>query len=80
MTYDLSNLHRLPGDLNKRAKMVLYRLPDYQTSFKPSDLSVQKKSIEFQDDGHGGHPGFPVGNLHVTSILPMKFRVNWPFS
>ena len=46
-------------------------------------LAVQKKfNIDFHD---GGHLGFlikmilPTFDLQVTSILPMKFRVNWPF-
>ena len=64
------------------ANMALYGSPDYQTSFKSTGLSVQKKTfnIDFQD---GGHPGFPIRmtlatfDLHVTLILPMKFRVNW---
>ena len=64
--------------------MALYRSPDYQTSFESIDLSVQEKNfnIDFQD---GGHLGFPIRkilatfDLEVTSILPMKFRVNWPF-
>ena len=49
-------------------------------------LSVQKKrKIDFQDGGHGGHLGFPIGtilaifNLQVTLMLPSKFGVNWPF-
>ena len=39
--------------------------------------------IDFQDGGHGGHPGFPIGTilaifyLQVTPMLPTKFRVNW---
>ena len=51
-------------------------------------LSVQekKRKIDFQDGGHGGHLGFPIGtilsifNLQVTLVLPSKFGVNWPFS
>ena len=50
-------------------------------------LSVQekKRKIDFQDGGHGGHLGFPIGtilaifDLQVTPMLPSKFRVNWPF-
>ena len=40
--------------------------------------------MNFQDGGHGGHLGFPIGtilaifNLQVTPILPTKCRVNWP--
>ena len=61
--------------------MALYRSPDYQTTFESIDLSVQEKnfSVDFQD---GGHLGFStrmiltIFDLQVTSILPMKFRVN----
>ena len=50
-------------------------------------LSVQekKRKIDFQDGGHGGHLGFPIGtilaifDLQVTPMLPSKFGVNWPF-
>ena len=61
--------------------MALYRSSEYQTSFESNDLSVQEKNFntDFQD---GGHLGFPIRmilatfDLQVTSILPMKFRVN----
>ena len=60
--------------------MALYHSPDYQTSFEAIGLSVQEKfNTDFQD---GGHLGFPIGMilatvaLQVTSILPMRFRVN----
>ena len=51
-------------------------------------LSIQekKRKIDFQDGGHGGHLGFPIGmilaifNLQVILVLPSKFGVNWPFS
>ena len=39
--------------------------------------------IDFQDGGHGGHLGFPIGtilanyDLQVTPMLPTNFRVNW---
>ena len=64
--------------------MALHRSPDYRTSFESVGLSIQEKkfNIDFQD---GDHLGCPVRmmlatfNLQVTSILPMKFRVNWPF-
>ena len=63
--------------------MALYHLSEYQTSFKSSVLSVQEMfNIDFQD---GSHLGFPIRTilamfaLQVTSILPMKFRVSWPF-
>ena len=56
-----------------RAKMTLYRSPDYQTSYDSTDLSVQEKNFntDFQD---GDHLGFPVRmilatfDLQVTSI------------
>ena len=65
--------------------MALYRSPDYQTSFESIGLSVEEKNfnIDFQD---GGHLGFPIRiilatfDLQVTSLLPMKFQVNWPFA
>ena len=49
-------------------------------------LSVQekKRKIDFQDGGHGGHLGFPIGtilatfDLQVTLMLSTKYRVNWP--
>ena len=47
--------------------------------------SVKKRKIYFQDGGHGGHLGFPIGtilaifDLKVTPMLPTKFRVNWLF-
>ena len=42
------------------------------------------RKIDFQDGGHGGHFGFPIGtilaifDLQVTPMLPIKYRVNWP--
>ena len=63
--------------------MDLYRSPDYQISLSQLAFRVQKKfNIDFQD---GGHLGFPIRtilatfDLQVTSILPRKFRVNFPF-
>ena len=59
--------------------MALYRSPDYQSCFDSIGFTVQEKkfSIDFQD---GDHLGFPINFiLQVTSILQMKFRVNWPF-
>ena len=58
------------------------------SSFKSAGLSFQEKyfEIDFQDGGHGGYLGFPIGtilanlDLQVTPILPTKFRVNWPFN
>ena len=48
--------------------------------------SEKKLKIDFQDGGHGGHLGFPIGmilaifDLQVTLMLPSNFGVNWPFS
>ena len=48
-------------------------------------MQEKKQKIDFQDCGHGGHLGFPIGMilailyLQVTPMLPSKFRVNWPF-
>ena len=57
--------------------MALYRSRDYLTSFESIDLSVQEKNfnIDFQD---GGHLKSPIKLIlaTVTSILPMKFRVD----
>ena len=68
---------------NKRAKMALYRSPDYQTSFESIGLLVQEKfNIDFQE---GSHLGFPIRmilatfDLQVISILPIKIRVKQPF-
>ena len=45
--------------------MVLYRSPDYQTSFESIDLSVQEKqfNIDFKD---GGHLGFQNSMILAT--------------
>ena len=47
-------------------------------------LSAQEKQkTDFQDGGHGGQLGFPIGttlttfDLQITPMLPTKFRVNW---
>ena len=50
----------------------------------PFYISLCKK-IDFQDDHHGSHLGFPIEtilaifDLQVTPMLPTKIRVNWPF-
>ena len=47
--------------------------------------SGEEAKIDFQDGGHGGHLGFPIGtilaifDLQVTPMLPSKFGVSWPF-
>ena len=51
------------------------------TKFKSIGLSVQeeKRKIDFQAGGHGGHLGFLTGtilaifDLQVTQMLPTKF-------
>ena len=62
----------------------MYRSPDYQTSFESTGLLVQEKNfnIDFQDVEHLGFPiriVLTTFDQQVTSILPMKFRVNWLF-
>ena len=48
-------------------------------------VQEKKRKIEFQDGGHGAHPGFTIGmilpifDLQVIPMLPSKFGVNWPF-
>ena len=39
---------------HKRAKMALYRSPDYQTNFELIGLSVQEFDTDFLDGGHLG--------------------------
>ena len=56
------------------------------SKFGAIGLSVRekKRKIDFQDGGHGGYLGFPIGtilaifDLQVTLMLPTKYRVNWP--
>ena len=70
--------------------IFIYKLPRYFILRLGSfGFSVQEKNrkMDFQDGhlGHGGHLGFAIGaistifNLQVITILPTKFRVNWPF-
>ena len=46
-------------------------------------VQEKKQTIDFQDDHHGGHLGFPIGtilailNLQVRPMLPTKFRVGF---
>ena len=48
-------------------------------------VQEKKRKIDFQDGGHGGHLGIPIGtilaifDLQVTLMLLSKFGVNWPF-
>ena len=45
----------------------------------------RSKKIDFQDGHHSGHFGFLIStilaifDLQVTSLLPTKFGINWPF-
>ena len=65
----------------------MYVTPILPTKFRVKGLSVQEKkqNIDFQDGGHRGHLGFPIGtilvifDLQVISMLPTNFQVNWPF-
>ena len=66
---------------------LIYMSPGcFQVSLESIGLSVQekKRKIDFQDGGHGGHLGFPIGtilaifDLQVTQMLPTKYQVNWP--
>ena len=68
--------------------MLIYNSPIYVLpSIKSIGLSVQekKRKIDFQNSGHGSHLGFPIltilaiFDLQITSMLPMKFQVNWTF-
>ena len=65
----------------------IYKSPRcFLPSLESIGLSVQEKNriIDFQDGGHVGHLGFPIGtilaifDLQVTPMLPTKYRVNWP--
>ena len=67
---------------------MIYKSPWwFLASLKSIGLSVQekKRKIDFQDGGHGGHFGVPIGtilaifDLQDTPMLPSKFGVNWPF-
>ena len=48
-------------------------------------MQEKKRKIDFQDDRHDCHLGFPIGmilaifDLQVTRMLPPSFQVNWPF-
>ena len=54
---------------------------------KLQGLSVQEKwKTDFQDSGHGGHLGFPIGttlaifDLQITPMRPTMFKFNRPFA
>ena len=65
-------------------KSSWYFLP----SFESIGLSVQekKRKIDFQNSGNGGHLWFLIGTIfvffytQVTLMLPIKFKISWPFS
>ena len=67
-------------ELYKRAKMALYRSPDYQINWPfGSEEEVQK---DFQGSCHGGHLGFLIRMIFfifVTLMLPTNFGVNMSF-
>ena len=73
---------------SERFKLLsIYKSPQcFLPSSESTGLSVQekKRKIDFQDGGHGGHLGFLIGMIlaifipQVTSMLPSKYRVNWP--
>ena len=67
---------------------LIYKSPwCFLASLESTGLSVQekKRKIDFQDGGHGGHLGFPIGtilaifDLQATLMVPSKFGFNWPF-
>ena len=58
------------------AKMALYHSPDYQTSFKSTGLSVQKKfKIDFQD-GSLAALGFPIRTILAIFVLSVSGERN----
>ena len=67
--------------------LIIKSPPSFLPRFESIVLSVQEKKgkMDSQVCRHGGHPGFPIGTiilffyLEVTSMLPTKFQVNWPF-
>ena len=62
-------------------------ISSFLLSFESVGLSVQekKRKMHCQDDGRGGHLGFPIETIlaifdpQVAQKLPTRFRVNWPF-
>ena len=62
--------------------------PIFPTKFQVNWPFVQekKRTIDFQDGGHFGLLGFPVGTilaifdlLQVSPMLPTEFQVRWSF-
>ena len=68
MCISITDSMQISEFLIKRAKMVLYRSPDYQT-FQVIGLSVQEEkfNVDFQDRGH---LGFPMRMILASSDLP----------
>ena len=69
---------------------LIYKSPwCFLPSFQSTGLLVQeierKKKIDFQHGGYGDYLWFQIGtflcicDLQITPILPIKFRVSWPF-
>ena len=58
---------------SKRFKLFLiYKSPQcFLPSFESTGLSLQKKKrrIDFRDDHHGGHLGFPIGTILAFSLF-----------
>ena len=88
------NKHKQDGShLGFPIRMILATVDLQDTSilsmnFESIALSTQEKRFktDFQDGRHGCNLGFPIAMiwaifyLHVTPMLPTKFRVKWPFS
>ena len=77
------------SDRHEFSYFFIYKSPwCFLATLESIGLLVQekKRKIDFQDGGHGGHLGFPIGtilaifNLQVILMFPSKFGVNWPFS
>ena len=73
------------SDRHDFSYFLIYKSPRcFLASLESVGLSVQekKRKIDFQD---GHHLGLPIGtilaifDLQVTTMLPSKFGVNWPF-
>ena len=60
-------------------------LPAYETP-PTANRWLNKGRINFKDDHHGDHFGFPIReilaifDIQVAQILPTKAQVNWPIS
>ena len=84
------NKHKQDGShLGFLIRMILATVDLQVTSILSMNFeSVQKKKFkqDFQDGPHSRNLGFPIAtiraifHLQVTPMLPIKFRVSWPFS